>query len=158
MLASKSSVTTCLYSNKSWCVVGQGMFALQEINQMEHKMCLYLEWQLNVDPSVLVDYHIVVEELLRLDPMYAHPLTLPSLRFGMLTEPVIAAATRSSTPATNWSRLRPSCCVFPCASHPPSKPFGICPLLPLCHWPRRRVPLTALLRNGKGSVVTRATA
>jgi len=34
----------------SWWIVGQGMFALQEINQMEWAMCSYLEWQLNVDP------------------------------------------------------------------------------------------------------------
>ncbi len=46
---------------------------------MEHEMCSYLEWQLNVDPSVLVDYHVVVDELLCLNPTYAHPLTLPSL-------------------------------------------------------------------------------
>jgi len=30
------------YSNKSWCIVSQGMFVLQEINQMECKMCSYL--------------------------------------------------------------------------------------------------------------------
>jgi len=39
------------YSNKSWCIVGQGMFALWKINQMEWEMCSYLEWQLNIDPS-----------------------------------------------------------------------------------------------------------
>jgi len=44
-------------SNKSWCIVGQGMFALQEINQMEQEMCLYLEWQLSVDPLTLHDFH-----------------------------------------------------------------------------------------------------
>ena len=44
------------YSNKSWCTVGQGMFALREINQMEREMCSYLEWQLNVDPTTLRDF------------------------------------------------------------------------------------------------------
>jgi len=39
-------------------------------------MCSYLEWQLNVDPSVLFDYHVVVDELLHLDPTCAHSLTL----------------------------------------------------------------------------------
>jgi hypothetical protein len=43
------------YSNKSWCIVGQGMFALWEINQMECEMCSYLEWQLNVDLSTLCE-------------------------------------------------------------------------------------------------------
>ncbi|KLO05488.1 hypothetical protein SCHPADRAFT_808302, partial [Schizopora paradoxa] len=47
MLASKV-VCNDTYSNKSWAVVGQGMFALREINQMEREMCGYLEWQLNV--------------------------------------------------------------------------------------------------------------
>ncbi|KAI9441963.1 hypothetical protein BJY52DRAFT_1128812, partial [Lactarius psammicola] len=50
MLASKI-ICDDTYSNKSWCIVGQGMFALQEC-----KMCLYLEWQLNVDPSTLRDF------------------------------------------------------------------------------------------------------
>src|SRR5260221_310874 len=44
------------YSNKSWCIVGQGMFALWEINQMEREMCSYLEWQLSVDPLMLRDF------------------------------------------------------------------------------------------------------
>ena len=35
-------------SNKSWCIVGQGMFALREINHMERERRSYLEWQLNV--------------------------------------------------------------------------------------------------------------
>ncbi|KLO10907.1 hypothetical protein SCHPADRAFT_798277, partial [Schizopora paradoxa] len=47
MLASKV-VCDDMYSNKSWAVVGQRMFALREINQMEREMCGYLEWHLNV--------------------------------------------------------------------------------------------------------------
>ncbi len=31
------------YSNKLWSIVGQSMFALHEINQMECEMCSYLE-------------------------------------------------------------------------------------------------------------------
>ncbi|KAI0051640.1 hypothetical protein FA95DRAFT_1460400, partial [Auriscalpium vulgare] len=41
------------YRNKSWCIVGQGMFQLREINQMEREMCSYLEWELNIDPATL---------------------------------------------------------------------------------------------------------
>jgi hypothetical protein len=55
MLASKI-ICDDTYSNKSWCIVGQGMFALREINQMECEMCSYLEWQLNIDPSTLHDF------------------------------------------------------------------------------------------------------
>ena len=32
------------------------MFALQEISQIESEMCSYLEWQLNVDLSILRDF------------------------------------------------------------------------------------------------------
>jgi hypothetical protein len=32
------------------------MFALWEINQMEQEMCSYLEWQLNMNPSMLRDF------------------------------------------------------------------------------------------------------
>jgi len=61
MLASKI-ICDDTYSNKSWCIVGQGMFALREINQMEREMCSYLEWQLNVDPSTLRDFQARVQQ------------------------------------------------------------------------------------------------
>lgn len=55
MIASKI-ICDDTYSNKSWCIVGQGMFALREINQMEREMCSYLEWQLNVEPKILKEF------------------------------------------------------------------------------------------------------
>lgn len=55
MIASKV-ICDDTYSNKSWSIVGQGMFALREINQMEREMCSYLEWQLNIDPSALTEF------------------------------------------------------------------------------------------------------
>jgi hypothetical protein len=61
MLASKI-ICDDTYSNKSWCIVGQGMFALRQINQMEREMCSYLEWrQLNVDPTTLRDFQARVQ-------------------------------------------------------------------------------------------------
>ena len=45
MIASKI-VCDDTYSNKSWTVVGQGMFSLHEINQMEREMSEYLGWDL----------------------------------------------------------------------------------------------------------------
>jgi hypothetical protein len=45
MIASKV-VCDDTYSNQSWCVVGQKMFSLKEMNQMEREMCGYLEWNL----------------------------------------------------------------------------------------------------------------
>jgi Cyclin, N-terminal domain len=59
MIASKI-ICDDTYSNKSWSIVGQGMFALREINQMEQEMCSYLKWQLNVDPSILHDFEAQV--------------------------------------------------------------------------------------------------
>ncbi|TXT11830.1 uncharacterized protein COLE_02240 [Cutaneotrichosporon oleaginosum] len=47
MIASKV-ICDDTYSNQSWCIVGQKMFQLKEINQMEREMCGYLEWNLNV--------------------------------------------------------------------------------------------------------------
>ncbi|KAK0553188.1 hypothetical protein OC845_001324 [Tilletia horrida] len=47
MLASKS---TCddTYSNKSWTIVGQGLFTLREVNQMERELFSYLGYRVNV--------------------------------------------------------------------------------------------------------------
>jgi hypothetical protein len=55
MIASKV-VCDDTYSNKSWAVVGQGMFQLKEINQMEREMCGYLEWHLNIDYQELEQF------------------------------------------------------------------------------------------------------
>jgi hypothetical protein len=56
--------------------MGQGMFALQEINQMEQEMCSYLEWQLNVDPSMLLPK-------LRLDHFIAYALHSTQLHLSV---------------------------------------------------------------------------
>jgi hypothetical protein len=61
MIASKV-ICDDTYSNKSWCVVGQGMFTLREINQMEREMCGYLEWVLNVKPDDLRDFEAMVRK------------------------------------------------------------------------------------------------
>ncbi|GBE84351.1 hypothetical protein SCP_0603290 [Sparassis crispa] len=59
MIASKV-ICDDTYSNKSWSIVGQGMFALREINQMEREMCSYLEWQLNIEPKALQEFEMKV--------------------------------------------------------------------------------------------------
>ncbi|KAI0753096.1 hypothetical protein C8Q80DRAFT_1096589 [Daedaleopsis nitida] len=80
MIASKV-ICDDTYSNKSWSIVGQGMFALREINQMEREMCSYLEWQLNIEPSALKEF----EQKVRRDfkglgpyPTYVLPSPAPS--------------------------------------------------------------------------------
>lgn len=60
MIASKI-ICDDTYSNKSWCVVGQGLFSLKEINQMEREMCGYLEWVLNVPPTELETFSVMVK-------------------------------------------------------------------------------------------------
>ncbi|KZP27605.1 hypothetical protein FIBSPDRAFT_710041, partial [Athelia psychrophila] len=62
MIASKV-ICDDTYSNKSWGIVGQGMFQLREVNQMEREMCQYLDWELNVEPQTLAAF----EEMVRKD-------------------------------------------------------------------------------------------
>jgi hypothetical protein len=61
MIASKV-ICDDTYSNKSWSIVGQGMFQLREVNQMEREMCQYLDWELNVEPSTLLEFENMVRE------------------------------------------------------------------------------------------------
>ncbi|TDL15316.1 hypothetical protein BD410DRAFT_817001 [Rickenella mellea] len=63
MIASKV-ICDDTYSHKSWAVVGQGMFAVREVKQMEREMCSYLEWQLHMPQQEF-------EEKLR--NTYSHP-------------------------------------------------------------------------------------
>lgn len=52
-----------IYSNKSWCIVGQNFNTLKEIKQLEHNMCLYLEWILHVKAggSVLLIFVVLTK-------------------------------------------------------------------------------------------------
>jgi len=52
MIASKV-ICDDTYSNKSWCIVGQNLYTLKEVNQMEREMCSYLEWILHVEAAEL---------------------------------------------------------------------------------------------------------
>ena len=52
MIASKV-ICDDTYSNKSWCIVGQNLYTLKEVNQMEREMCSYLEWLLHVEAPEL---------------------------------------------------------------------------------------------------------
>jgi len=86
------------YSNKSWCIIGQGMFALQEINQMGHKMCSYLEWQLNIDPSMLHDFtHHIQQDFTR--PRPYPPMVLPQPALALFMHQSLSSATSGSRSA-----------------------------------------------------------
>lgn len=86
MIASKV-ICDDTYSNKSWCIVGQGMFALREINQMEREMCSYLEWQLNVEPSALKEFESMVRRDFKGPGPYPAHYTLPAPSSGPFAHP-----------------------------------------------------------------------
>ncbi|CAA7260527.1 unnamed protein product [Cyclocybe aegerita] len=82
------------YSNKSWCIVAQGMFTLREINQMEREMCNYLDWELTVDDPILSNFETAVKRDFReTRSTYPHyPVVFVSKRAAR------AAASTSNTP------------------------------------------------------------
>lgn len=60
MLAAKQMCDDT-YSNKSWTIVGQGVFSLSELNRMEREMCGIVKWQLNVCNSVLRNFEAALK-------------------------------------------------------------------------------------------------
>jgi Cyclin, N-terminal domain len=90
MIASKV-ICDDTYSNKSWSIVGQGMFQLREINQMEREMCQYLDWELNVEPSTLKEF----EDMVRKD--FAGPGPYPT--YVLQTISKLAATSANPFPA-----------------------------------------------------------
>ncbi|KAI1791234.1 cyclin-like protein [Ganoderma leucocontextum] len=80
MLASKI-ICDGTYRNKSWSIIGQRMFPLREINQMEREMCSYLEWHLNIEPHALKKFEAKVRrdfKGLGPYPTYVLPSPAPS--------------------------------------------------------------------------------
>lgn len=106
------------YSNGSWCIVDQGMFALREINQMEWEMCSYLEWQLNVEPSVLVELESMVQRDFKGPGPYPAHYTLPAPSSGPLTHPKPSTSNMPTAIPSFGSSAPPS---------PPSVTFTVPP-------------------------------
>ncbi|KAG8988266.1 hypothetical protein FRB90_002856 [Tulasnella sp. 427] len=108
MIASKV-ICDDTYSNKSWCVVGQGMFSLREINQMEREMCSYLEWVLNVKPEELSEFETEVKRdygtgglktAAAPSPVTTPTTTSPTAITSQPVPPVSIRSTASSVPTT----------------------------------------------------------
>ena len=59
MVASKV-ICDDTYSNESWSIVGQGIFQLREINQMEREIRQYPVCELNVEPSTLKEFEAMI--------------------------------------------------------------------------------------------------
>ncbi|KAJ7572601.1 hypothetical protein C8J56DRAFT_806869, partial [Mycena floridula] len=62
------------YSTKSWVILAQRLFTLNEINQMEREMCSYLDWELVVNNNILSNFEQRVlrdfgGDLASLDPL-----------------------------------------------------------------------------------------
>jgi hypothetical protein len=97
MIASKV-ICDDTYSNKSWSIVGQGMFQLREINQMEREMCQYLDWELNVEPSTLKEFEAMVrKDFAGPGPYPTYVLQTISKLAATSTNPFPAIAPNSST-------------------------------------------------------------
>ncbi|EMD33139.1 hypothetical protein CERSUDRAFT_87471 [Gelatoporia subvermispora B] len=133
MIASKV-ICDDTYSNKSWSIVGQGMFALREINQMEREMCSYLEWQLNIEPNALKEFEAKVRRDFKGPGPYPTyvlpspaptpvPSTTPYSSAGAASTPSFAARPTTSPPKP-VPRAVPAAAAAPYISPPmsPSTP------------------------------------
>lgn len=97
------------YLNKLWAVVRQGLFTLQEINQMEHKLCSYLGWMLNIDPVELKEFKVKVQcDFKGLGPYLAYPCDVSVPRPSKSHKSVHAVDITSSLLFTAHSPKSPS--------------------------------------------------
>lgn len=87
MIASKV-ICDDTYSNKSWCIVGQNLYTLKEVNQMEREMCSYLEWILHVEAAELEAFTLRVKKEYGADCPAVPPQWVPT----SATAPVAAQA------------------------------------------------------------------
>lgn len=77
------------YNNKSWVIVGQNLFTLREVNQMERELFGYLDLHLKIMPDEMIQFAAELEK-------YGAPsVTLEDLK-----------RTRFSVPSTGSSVLR----------------------------------------------------
>ncbi|WFD04848.1 hypothetical protein MVES1_000172 [Malassezia vespertilionis] len=80
------------YNNKSWAIVGQGLFTLVEINQMERELLGYLDLKLDVAPGELAQFTATLEKY-----------GAPALSLTELNTLCLGAPVRSHTPHTTSS-------------------------------------------------------
>ncbi|GMK54373.1 hypothetical protein CspeluHIS016_0109590 [Cutaneotrichosporon spelunceum] len=97
MIASKV-ICDDTYSNQSWCIVGQKMFQLKEINQMEREMCGYLEWNLNVSGDEVAEFEFMVRAEHGARPAMRTSLKLPEPAASIASSPQLVAAAAYPSP------------------------------------------------------------
>ncbi|KDN49921.1 hypothetical protein K437DRAFT_73894 [Tilletiaria anomala UBC 951] len=96
MLASKASCDDT-YSNKSWTIVGQGLFSLREVNQMERELFGYLGFKVNVSNEDLTPFVASlnsgrINEAISTVPALAQTYAAPSTSTVPVSSPCIATA------------------------------------------------------------------
>jgi hypothetical protein len=95
------------------------MFNLREINQMEHKMCSYFEWELTVDNTILSNFEVLVKHDFRgpapylmyfLQLVLKKPITPPPPTHPLLPRfpPCFLHPNRQSTTTTILSTRYPN--------------------------------------------------
>lgn len=125
MLASKMLCDDS-YNNKSWTIVGQGLFALEEVNQMERELLTYLNLHLDVPMAEIAAFAAELE-------MYgAPPVTMDALCASVKSRaqkeaptpaaepprPVRAATTRRRPSHQRAHSLRPDYWTHPSSAAP----------------------------------------
>jgi hypothetical protein len=116
MIASKV-ICDDTYSNKSWCIVGQNLYTLKEVNQMEREMCSYLEWLLHVEAPELEAFTQRVKKEYGPDCGPVPP--------QWVSTPVAVAPTQAAPVVPVESSVRQAAAVAPTQSYPspgPSSP------------------------------------
>ncbi|KAH9937838.1 uncharacterized protein BXZ73DRAFT_100052 [Epithele typhae] len=86
------------HSNNRWAIVGQGMFALREINQIEREMRSYLQWLLNIEPSALKEF----EPKPRRDFKGSGPYPTTRYPNAVATGPLDVAVASQNTDLLRW--------------------------------------------------------
>lgn len=107
MIASKV-VCDDTYSNKSWCIVGQNLYTLKEVNQMEREMCSYLEWILHVEATELETFSQRVRKEYGKDCPAVPPQWVASVGVTPVVAATTVAATTAVVPATSMVSVEAS--------------------------------------------------
>lgn len=94
MLASKVECDDT-YSNKSWTIVGQGLFSLSEINQMERELFGYLGFRVNVQNEELQEFVAGLAQ----GRINAPPMQPPSPAMGVDALPAVPVTSPVPAPA-----------------------------------------------------------
>ena len=84
------------HSNKTWSIIGQGVFELWDINNMELEMCQYLDWELNFEPRFLKEFEDMVRKT------FAGPGPYPAYVIPTISKP--ASSTTNHFPIATLNK------------------------------------------------------